>query len=73
MKYLKNRKLSLTKVRNLLKKCQFDPRKPGYLKVVSELADANYYRKRAAEELLNDGNPVTAIRLLVMALHYEEA
>jgi len=42
-------KVSLTKIREILRKCQFNPRKPGPMKIIADMDDAKYYRLRAIE------------------------
>lgn len=40
-------KPSLTRIRRLLKKIVFDPKKPGPMKIIAAMEDTTYYERRA--------------------------
>jgi len=62
---------SLTQIRDILRSCQFNPKKPGPMKVIAEVGNPQYYRLRAIELL--SGTPTEleikqAISLLALCL-----
>lgn len=47
----KNLKISLKKIRELLKAVVFNPRKPGPMAIISDQGSPEYYELRAIEEI----------------------
>ena len=79
------KKISKTAVKLMLREIAFDPRKPGPMKIVSDLEDSNYYEQRALEEIMGARALLgsskeseslykemmyKAIRLLLLALYH---
>lgn len=69
---------SKTALAAILRDCVADPRKPGPHKILADMGDAEYYRKRAIECLMEAGMGMTtsrikdAIYLLTLALYFSK-
>lgn len=64
---------SKTALKKILSECVIDPRKPGPMKVIADMSDPDFFRKRAIE-YLSEGNLIDneqkAISLLSLAIYY---
>ena len=73
----KKNRISLTKVRQALKSCVFDPKIPGTMCIIADVDNIEYFLGRAKEEIEifkannQEGHIEMAIQLLVLALHKE--
>ena len=67
---------NLTAIRKLFRECQFNPKKPGVMGVVSSLENKEYWENRAIESIISAQSlrgqayrleMIRAIRLLALA------
>lgn len=74
----KRNKPNITRIRNVLKGCAFDPNKHGPMQVIADVRDPAYFQQRAVEIIRNESgrarNPVAidslkqAIGLLALSV-----